>query len=193
MLDSQSADRAHRESLRARCHAGLALYTTTPPPFLSHGHHHGSRRGLRIASLCADVRLDFTGQMAAVTEHPRTSLSATKIDGSDGFLRARVVPVRPPTATNQTPVRARSIADMSVPSVTSDPMEVSTPKSASPIGHHASDGDVDGRGVDHLRDSPSRDHNALTGGMSMAAPPPAAAAIHQPKIVQTAFIHKLYK
>ena len=27
---------------------------------------------------------------------------------------------------------------------------------------------------------------------NMAAPSPAAAALHQPKIVQTAFIHKLY-
>jgi hypothetical protein len=129
--------------------------------------------------------------MAAVTEHLRTSLSATKLDGSDGFLRARVVPVRTPS-TNPTSPGPRSITDMSAPSVTSEPMEVSTPKSTSPTAPNASDGDVDGKSADHSRGSPSRDQGALTGGMSMAAPPPAAPAIHQPKIVQTAFIHKLY-
>jgi len=129
--------------------------------------------------------------MAAVTEHPRTSLSTTNLDGSDSFLRARVVPICPPTSTSPVPPRAGSVADMSAPSVGSEPMEVSTPKSTSPAAPH--EGDVDGKGAEHSRGSPSRDQGALAGGMSMAAPPPAAPAIHQPKIVQTAFIHKLYK
>lgn len=75
-------------------------------------------------------------------------------------------------------------------------MEGTSPEDNSPPGQ-APDADPGANG----KSTPGRPGNASPQDQSavaitnnMPAPPPAAAAaIHQPKIVQTAFIHKLYK
>jgi hypothetical protein len=85
---------------------------------------------------------------------------------------------------------------MPSPAVGGEPMDVTSPTSNS----HRADAnstaaktrvEATGQGAD------SDDHGNYPAGKNtnvgnMAAPPPAAAALHQPKIVQTAFIHKLY-
>jgi hypothetical protein len=71
-------------------------------------------------------------------------------------------------------------------------MEVTTPtnSSAPPSATKSSDDEV-GELSDHSK-TPMK--NEQPGGASgIIAPAAAAAAVHQPKIVQTAFIHKLYK
>jgi hypothetical protein len=76
-----------------------------------------------------------------------------------------------------------------------DPMDVAatTPNTSdSPNGPQGHDSDADGRSNDRSKSSPTQDQSAAANAVNMPAPPPAAAAIHQPKIVQTAFIHKLY-
>lgn len=79
----------------------------------------------------------------------------------------------------------------------SDPMDITTPtrSSAPPSSSKSPDGDANGtsdlmRNNNHARSDLQAPNNTMT----MAAPPPAAApAVQGPKIVQTAFIHKLYK
>lgn len=60
-------------------------------------------------------------------------------------------------------------------------------------GH--TDGETDGKANDRPKNESNSDPNNSNPNnvLNMTAPPPAAAALHQPKIVQTAFIHKLYK
>jgi hypothetical protein len=71
-------------------------------------------------------------------------------------------------------------------------MEGTSPTS-DPNNDHASR-DTNGRVDDRVKDEPLADPNAGSSSAHMPAPPPAAAAaVHQPKVVQTAFIHKLYK
>lgn len=85
---------------------------------------------------------------------------------------------------------ARSSATM--PSSSGDAMDVSpshTPpaNNTSPSAHNDYDSKSNGRS----NNSPPQDPSSSSA--SMAAPPPSAAgAAQQPKIVQTAFIHKLY-
>jgi hypothetical protein len=135
--------------------------------------------------------------MAAATEHIQTSFSATVVHGTESFARNRIVPISNPTsiATSSTIVSAASSLNMSAPSVASEPMDVTTPTNTSPAAGHSVDADGDVKPADHSKSSPPRDlreQSSLPSGMNMSAPPPAAAAVHQPKIVQTAFIHKLY-
>jgi hypothetical protein len=74
-----------------------------------------------------------------------------------------------------------------------EPMEVSSPTNTTnqSMDH---DSDMNGNGADRSKNSPLRDQSSASSNApsNMPAPPPAAAAVHQPKIVQTAFIHKLY-
>jgi hypothetical protein len=73
-------------------------------------------------------------------------------------------------------------------------MEVTTPNShKSPSSGQGPDQDSDSKMNDHSKTSSPQEQSAASNPIPMVAPPPAAAAIHQPKIVQTAFIHKLYK
>ncbi|KAI9820217.1 MAG: hypothetical protein M1827_005839 [Pycnora praestabilis] len=74
-----------------------------------------------------------------------------------------------------------------------DPMEVTTPPSATMGPPMNSSPDIDHAGPSHIGGSGSGDsghmNNAGTGPMLGTS---AAAATQQPKVVQTAFIHKLY-
>lgn len=67
-------------------------------------------------------------------------------------------------------------------------MELTTPTDSSAPG--SSSKSPDGDANEHGHGSSNDQHHASN---SMPAPAIAAAAVHQPKIVQTAFIHKLYK
>lgn len=67
-------------------------------------------------------------------------------------------------------------------------MDLTTPTDSSAPGSSSKSPDADANDPSHVS---SNDHHL--GSNSMPAPAIAAAAIHQPKIVQTAFIHKLYK
>ena len=69
-------------------------------------------------------------------------------------------------------------------------MDITTPTNSSAPASATKSPDSDGNGSSELTSTPKSDAQH-TG--SMAAPAAAAAAVHQPKIVQTAFIHKLYK
>ncbi|RYP52018.1 hypothetical protein DL768_002701 [Monosporascus sp. mg162] len=77
-----------------------------------------------------------------------------------------------------------------------DPMEITTPTNPSgpPTRTQTSSKSPEREGLDpaeRQNAAASKDHaSSLTA--SRAMPAPAAAAVHQPKIVQTAFIHKLY-
>ena len=86
-----------------------------------------------------------------------------------------------------------SHSSAAMPSSSGDAMDVSpshTPPASntSPSAHNDYDSKPNGRS----NNSPPQDGSSSSG--SMPAPPPSAAgAAQQPKIVQTAFIHKLYK
>ncbi|KAF3766323.1 hypothetical protein M406DRAFT_339573 [Cryphonectria parasitica EP155] len=74
-----------------------------------------------------------------------------------------------------------------------DPMDITTPtrSSAPPSATTKSPGRDTNGASDSMRNNTN---TALVpaNAMTMAAPPPAAPAVQGPKIVQTAFIHKLY-
>jgi hypothetical protein len=116
--------------------------------------------------------------MAVRTE---TFPHSTSIPHSES-MGARIIPIPTPTIK------------MSPPS-NGDPMEITSPAPSS-NGNHNSDSETNGKSNDRPKNSPAPDshgsNNHANNSNSMPAPPPAAAAIHQPKIVQTAFIHKLY-
>ncbi|SPO03950.1 related to heat shock transcription factor HSF21 [Cephalotrichum gorgonifer] len=144
--------------------------------------------------------------MAAATDAShRNSLAAESAEDS---LPSRIVPIPTPTP----------MILMSAPSP-GDPMDVSSPvKSSASMppesNHDGSDGgngNPNGAGVNGsappssaptsasssapsaMPNSNSNEQLATSNSNSMPAPPTtAAAAVHQPKIVQTAFIHKLY-
>ncbi|KAK3946114.1 transcription factor SFL1 [Diplogelasinospora grovesii] len=114
--------------------------------------------------------------MATQTESaPRHHLG----DGSEESMGARTVPIIAPTI------------QMSAPSP-GEPMEITTPttSSAPASATKSPDSDVNVNGLNE-RGQPMSQHDP--DNIIMPAPAAAAAAVHQPKIVQTAFIHKLYK
>ncbi len=116
--------------------------------------------------------------MATATESlQRNHLAA----GPEEPMGARTVPIITPTIK------------MSAPSP-GEPMEITTPTNssapASATKSPDSDVNVNGNGMSERR-PPSQNEHA--DNIMMPAPVAAAAAVHQPKIVQTAFIHKLYK
>jgi len=97
-------------------------------------------------------------------------------------MGARTVPIAPPTI------------QMSAPSP-GEPMEITTPTNTS-APHSATkspDSDVGVNGLGERPLQPSPGEQVPPDNLIMPAPVAAAAAVHQPKIVQTAFIHKLYK
>lgn len=114
--------------------------------------------------------------MATATEGPYTS--PLPPDRSRHRIASRVIPL------------SRSSATM--PSSSGDAMDVS-PSHTPPAGNTSpSAHDYDSKPNGRSNNSPPRDGSSSSG--SMPAPPPSAAgAAQQPKIVQTAFIHKLYK
>lgn len=107
------------------------------------------------------------------------------------------------TATFAAPA-APSNNDMSAPTTAGEPMDIAAPASETNTnGNNTSPGTGAGQADVESDNAPNdRSKNASPPDLSnsgahsilnMSAPPPAAAALHQPKIVQTAFIHKLYK
>lgn len=91
------------------------------------------------------------------------------------------------------------VVSVSVPvidmSAGGDAMDISSPtRLSAPL--RASDSETNGKPTARSNHSSPPCQTSPNGApsISMPAPPPAAAAaVHQPKIVQTAFIHKLYK
>ncbi|KAI5864252.1 hypothetical protein GGS23DRAFT_489893 [Durotheca rogersii] len=97
-------------------------------------------------------------------------------------MGARTIPI----ITTATPTPT---IKMSAPSPVGDPMEITTPTNSSAAQSVGKSPEGEGS------DSIDRQNAALSGDQnanSTTMPAPAAAAVHQPKIVQTAFIHKLY-
>ncbi|KAK0704728.1 HSF-type DNA-binding-domain-containing protein [Lasiosphaeris hirsuta] len=117
--------------------------------------------------------------MATATESvPRNHLA----NGPEEPMGARTVPIITPTI------------QMSAPSP-GEPMEITTPTSSAPASATKSpDSDVLINGLSDRPRPPSQNdhHHHHPDNIIMPAPVAAAAAVHQPKIVQTAFIHKLY-
>lgn len=105
--------------------------------------------------------------------------------GKDDPMAPRTVPILTPTIQMSGPPE-------------SDPMEITTPtnSSAPPSASKSPDGDANGSS-EPMRNNHGHaraETQAQSNTMTMPAPPPAAApAVQGPKIVQTAFIHKLYK
>ncbi|TLS25766.1 hypothetical protein PpBr36_07448 [Pyricularia pennisetigena] len=105
-------------------------------------------------------------------------------------IQTRTIPILTPTI------------QMSAPSP-GDPMDISTPTSASAPQSANRSPDSERNGLapssgakvgagEHRSSTPKAEQQQTTNPVAMPAPAAAAAAVHQPKIVQTAFIHKLY-
>ena len=106
-------------------------------------------------------------------------ITTTLATDAPHLMGPRIVPVSAPSST------------MSATNP-GEPMEISSPTNTSSHSQ-GQDSDLNGKNTDRSKNSPP-DHSSNSNlHSSMPAPPPAAAAVHQPKIVQTAFIHKLYK
>ncbi|KAK4455648.1 transcription factor SFL1 [Podospora aff. communis PSN243] len=117
--------------------------------------------------------------MATATESaPRNHLAA---EGPDELMGARTIPIITPTI------------QMSAPSP-GEPMEITTPtnSSAPASATKSPDSDVNINGMNERSLQPSPGDQTHPDNIIMPAPVAAAAAVHTPKIVQTAFIHKLY-
>ncbi len=131
------------------------------------------------------------------------------VDGPEDPMTSRTIPIITPTI------------QMSAPSP-GDPMEITTPTNSSPphaaqsgskspggesnsVSATASTATANGSGngasaspPDSSELAPKSESSSLLtappiGGSGSQIPAAAAPAVHQPKIVQTAFIHKLYK
>ncbi|KIE02560.1 flocculation suppression protein, partial [Metarhizium majus ARSEF 297] len=73
-----------------------------------------------------------------------------------------------------------------------DAMDITSSPTASAPSHVA-DHETNGKLSNRPNQLPSNDRNPADSSSNMPAPPTvASSAVHQPKIVQTAFIHKLY-
>lgn len=96
-----------------------------------------------------------------------------------------------PRQTSRTvPLRQPPIVTTSPPSP-GDPMDVTTPTAAmGPPTRTSEDSEPNGIN-DHMGAGDQPSSGSLAGGPNAAAA--AAAGAQQPKVVQTAFIHKLYK
>jgi hypothetical protein len=119
--------------------------------------------------------------MATRTESISTVHLAT-LHSPGNSMGTRVIPISrtaAPTITMSAP------GDVS----SGEPMDIGSPQGTSPSAPR-SVADTNGKSEAASRDQLGSDPGNPSS--SMPAPPPAAAAVHQPKIVQTAFIHKLY-
>ncbi len=115
--------------------------------------------------------------MATMTESaPRNLL----IDRPEESMGARTVPILTPTI------------QMSAPSP-GEPMEITTPTNSSAPASATKSPDSDANGLSDRSGGTVTHNDQQNDNIIMPAPVAAAAAVHQPKIVQTAFIHKLYK
>lgn len=112
-----------------------------------------------------------------------TSIESSRIathmpDAPPEPVGARVVPISTPTIS------------MSAPSP-GDPMEGTSPTSEP--GHDRSNETSNGRPDDRTKEDNAADQGPSSAASSMPAPPPGATGSVQTKVVQTAFIHKLYR
>lgn len=118
--------------------------------------------------------------MAMKTEHIHSADLTT--DRHHEHITSRIVPV-PDTKSN-----------MSAPSSTADAMDVESAASNSPANTSppATQGEPEknGKAAQKAHESGQDGTSSASGNMPA---PSAAGAAQQPKIVQTAFIHKLYK
>lgn len=87
------------------------------------------------------------------------------------------------------PILAPTI-QMSAPSP-GDPMDITTPTNSSAPASASKSPEADVKANEAATEHPQP--AAPAESIIMPAPAAAAPAVHQPKIVQTAFIHKLYK
>jgi len=69
-------------------------------------------------------------------------------------------------------------------------MEITTPTNSSAPASATKSPDGEPNGAHEF---PNHGQQKIESQLPANMPAPAAAAVHQPKIVQTAFIHKLYK
>lgn len=89
------------------------------------------------------------------------------------------------------PLRQTPIVQTSPPSP-GDPMEVTTPTTTAMGPPTRTSEEIDANGInEHVSAGDQPSTASLTAGPNAAAA--AAAGAQQPKVVQTAFIHKLYK
>ena len=118
--------------------------------------------------------------MATVTESAQSTHLA--LDRPEDSMGARTVPILTPTIKTSAPSP-------------SEPMEITTPTNSSAPASATKSPDSETNGSLHDRTHPNTGQSDMSPGdnIIMPAPVAAAAAVHQPKIVQTAFIHKLYK
>jgi hypothetical protein len=72
-------------------------------------------------------------------------------------------------------------------------MDITTPTNSSAPPSTAKSPDGEANGLADQPQTAAHGDPASADNIIMPAPVAAAAAVHQPKIVQTAFIHKLYK
>lgn len=96
-------------------------------------------------------------------------------------MGARTVPIIAPTILTSAPSPG-------------EPMDITTPtnSSAPASATKSPDPEVKANGGPNERPPLQNEHTSAES-IIMPAPAAAAPAVHQPKIVQTAFIHKLYK
>lgn len=118
--------------------------------------------------------------MATMTESAARNLL---IDRPEESMGARTVPILTPTI------------QMSAPSLSpGEPMEITTPTNSSAPASATKSPASDANGPsDRPGGTAAHGDQQQNDNIIMPAPVAAAAAVHQPKIVQTAFIHKLYK
>lgn len=94
--------------------------------------------------------------------------------------------------TRVVPIPALAVT-MSTSTSGPDAMDISSSPTASAPSHIA-DHETNGKTNSRPNQPSSSDRSAADSSSNMPAPPTTtSSAIHQPKIVQTAFIHKLYK
>lgn len=112
-----------------------------------------------------------------------------------------------PTNSNSTSSNESQHPNMAAQTASGDPMDIGSPthdasnntmSSTEPATAQSTETNRESRHNDGVKTESPPDTSNNTGSngneaMNATAPPPAAAALHQPKIVQTAFIHKLYK
>jgi hypothetical protein len=95
--------------------------------------------------------------------------------------------------TRVVPIPALAITMSASTASAPDAMDVTSSPAAS-ASSHVADRETNGKPSSRLNPLPQgNDRNPADSSSNMPAPPTASSAIHQPKIVQTAFIHKLYK
>lgn len=132
----------------------------------------------------ADLQVSLRLQMAQVMErNPHRNNPLIEGPGNDDPMAPRTVPILTPTIQMSGPPE-------------NDPMDITTPSSSAPQSATRSpDRDVNGAADSRNNDGARGDvqPQCNTNAMTMPAPPAAAPGVGGPKIVQTAFIHKLYK